>query len=135
MSSATGGLTFLPDRLRKLNINECAVYQGCLRGIYDRKELVFADAGSFGGAREPRVLALYAFVALQIPPHLSYTSPGVEVGLGLRALQIPCQKNGATGKHGTLWHRELNNQNLPGLTFPYSGKLVTQISTASKCQT
>lgn len=26
VSSATGGLTFSPDRLRKLNVNECAAY-------------------------------------------------------------------------------------------------------------
>lgn len=40
----------MPDRLRKLNINECAIYQGCLGGICDRKELVFAEeAVSFGG--------------------------------------------------------------------------------------
>lgn len=50
VSSATGGLEFTPDRLRELNINECAIYQGCLGGICDRKELVFAEeAGSFGG--------------------------------------------------------------------------------------
>lgn len=30
VSSATGGLTFLSNRLRKLNINECAIYQAVL---------------------------------------------------------------------------------------------------------
>lgn len=30
VSSATGDLTFLPNRLRKLNINECAIYQAVL---------------------------------------------------------------------------------------------------------
>lgn len=39
----------MPDRLRKLIISECAIYQGCLRGICDGKELVFAEAESFGG--------------------------------------------------------------------------------------
>jgi hypothetical protein len=51
VSSATGGLTFMPGRLRKLTINERAVYQGCLQGICHRKELVFAGSLGEGGAR------------------------------------------------------------------------------------
>lgn len=100
-SSATGGLTFIPGRPRKFNINEYGIYwvsEGhlCQEGVgLCRNRICWAD-------RELRAVVLCAFVLLQRSSLKLMSTEEDGAVHAYRRLQKQREE-----KHGTLWNQEL----------------------------